>query len=49
MNQCLIFSGSASRKLSEKIAAYLGKTLGQIEISRFSDGEISVQIKENVR
>ncbi|MCM8769839.1 MAG: ribose-phosphate pyrophosphokinase [Candidatus Omnitrophica bacterium] len=49
MNQCLIFSGSASRSLSEKIAAYLEKQLGDIDISRFSDGEISVQIKENVR
>ncbi len=49
MDKCLIFSGTASYVLSEKMAAYLGKQLGKIEISRFSDGEISVQISENVR
>ncbi len=44
-----LFSGNAHRPLAEEIAASLGITLGQAEVSRFSDGEIFVQIDENVR
>jgi ribose-phosphate pyrophosphokinase len=44
-----LFSGNANRGLSEEIAACLGTTLGQAEVARFSDGEIFVQIDENVR
>ncbi len=48
-NQLKIFSGSANRPLAEEIAKYLGVELGQISITRFSDGEIYPQIQENVR
>ena len=44
-----IFSGSASKKLAEGIAKYLGLSMGDVAVSRFSDGEISVKINENVR
>jgi len=44
-----IFSGSASKKLAEGIAKYLGLSMGDAVVSRFSDGEISVKINENVR
>ena len=44
-----IFSGSASRELTEGIAKYLGLSMGDADVSRFSDGEISVKINENVR
>jgi ribose-phosphate pyrophosphokinase len=44
-----LFSGNANRALAEEIAASLGTTLGQAEVSRFSDGEIFVQIDENIR
>lgn len=49
MNDCLIFSGNANVELSKKIAEYLGKELGRINIYRFIDGEICLQIEENVR
>lgn len=49
MNNCLIFSGNANPELSRKIAEYLGKELGKINIYRFTDGEICLQIEENVR
>ncbi|MCX7705097.1 MAG: ribose-phosphate pyrophosphokinase [bacterium] len=49
MNNCLIFTGNANRPLAEKICSFLEKSLGQIEVSRFNDGEISVKIEENVR
>jgi len=44
-----IFAGRANRPLAEKIAAYLGMTLGNVEIKQFEDGEIFVQFNENVR
>ena len=44
-----IFSGSASAELSKEIVKILGLELGQIELGKFSDGEIKVEILENVR
>lgn len=44
-----IFSGSASRALTERICAHLGVEPGRINVGRFSDGEIKVQIGENIR
>ncbi|MFH0796752.1 MAG: ribose-phosphate pyrophosphokinase [Candidatus Omnitrophota bacterium] len=49
MDNCLIFSGAANLPLGEAIARYLGKSLGKISSERFSDGEISVAIEDNVR
>jgi len=44
-----IFSGTANLELAKKIVGYLGISLGEMEISSFSDGETYVKIKENVR
>ncbi len=44
-----IFSGSANPALAQKIAEYLGVTLGSVKISRFPDGEVWVKIQEHVR
>ena len=44
-----LFAGTASRTLAERIAAVLGLELGDCEVGRFSDGEISVNIRETVR
>ncbi|MBE6758552.1 MAG: ribose-phosphate pyrophosphokinase [Ruminococcaceae bacterium] len=44
-----IFAGNASRRLAADIAAHLGLELDKCEISKFSDGEISVNIAESVR
>jgi ribose-phosphate pyrophosphokinase len=49
MNDLKIFSGNANRPLAEEIAAYLKVPLGEARLGRFSDGEISFQILENVR
>ncbi len=49
MNNCLIFTGNANRPLAEKISKYLERPLGMMEVSRFTDGEISVKIEENSR
>jgi ribose-phosphate pyrophosphokinase len=44
-----IFSGNSNPKLAKGIASHLGMGLSEIELKTFSDGEISVKIKENVR
>ncbi len=44
-----LFAGNATPELAQKIADRLFTTLGSAEVGRFSDGEISVQINENVR
>ncbi len=47
--QLKIFSGNANRPLAEDICRYLGVDLGHAAVGRFADGEINVQIEENVR
>lgn len=44
-----IFSGSAHPSFSQEIARYLDGMVSKASVSRFSDGEISVQISESVR
>jgi len=44
-----LFSGRANPELAREIVDYLGEPLGEIDAYEFSDGEIGVQILENVR
>jgi ribose-phosphate pyrophosphokinase len=44
-----LFSGNANRPLAEEIAQYLHLPLGDADVSRFSDGEVFVQVNESVR
>lgn len=44
-----LFAGNANRTLSKDIANYLHLPLGNAMVSRFSDGETQVEIRENVR
>ncbi len=44
-----IFSGNANPKLAEDICRYLKVKLGDVLVSRFSEGEIRIKINENVR
>lgn len=44
-----IFSGSASRYLTEKISDFFGSPLGEVELLKFSDGEMQVHYKESIR
>ena len=45
----VLFSGNGNRSLSEAISKKLSLKLGDSKVDRFSDGEISVKIQENVR
>lgn len=47
--QIKIFSGNSNPSLAEKIAGHLQMPLGNALVGRFSDGEIMVEILENVR
>jgi len=50
MRNCLkVFSGRANASLAKAVCEYLKIPLGKIEISNFLDGEIFVQINENIR
>ena len=44
-----VFSGTKSRYLAEKICANLGCELGNLSITRFSDGEFEVCFEESIR
>jgi ribose-phosphate pyrophosphokinase len=45
----MLFSGNATPELSKKVSDYLAVPLGNASVGRFSDGEIAVEIVENVR
>lgn len=45
----MVFSGNANPELAEKIVNELGIPLGDADVDQFSDGEIRVEINENVR
>jgi len=45
----LIFSGNANRPLARAVCRELGIGLGRAQVAQFSDGEVQVEIEENVR
>ena len=45
----LVFTGNANRPLAQAVCHELGAPLGKALVSRFSDGEVQVEIEENVR
>ena len=45
----VLFTGNANPVLSQEIATHLGLELGKAVVGRFSDGEVTVEIQQNVR
>ena len=45
----MLFTGNANPQLASEVARELGVSLGKADVNKFSDGEISVEIQENVR
>jgi ribose-phosphate pyrophosphokinase len=45
----VLFTGNANRELAREISTQLGVDLGQAMVGRFSDGEVEVEIQQNVR
>ena len=48
-NSVMIFTGNANPILAEQVAGSLGIHLGRADVGRFSDGEVMVELLENVR
>ncbi len=48
-NNYLVFSGSATRYLAEKICQHLECPLGNLVMTKFSDGEFAVSFEESIR
>ncbi|UCD17658.1 MAG: ribose-phosphate pyrophosphokinase [Candidatus Zixiibacteriota bacterium] len=49
MSELKLITGNSNHPLAEKIARYIGVELTACELRRFSDGELFVQINENIR
>lgn len=49
MSSLMIFTGNANPELAKKVVERLDIPLGKADVGRFSDGEVSVEIQENVR
>src|SRR3546814_10410321 len=45
----MIFTGTANTRLAVDVANHLDMSLGKMTVGRFSDGEVMVEINENVR
>ncbi len=49
MSDLIVFTGSSNRNLARRVVCELGLPLGRATVGRFSDGEVSVEVDENVR
>ncbi|MCW8194930.1 ribose-phosphate pyrophosphokinase [Proteobacteria bacterium 005FR1] len=49
MADLMVFTGNANPKLAEKVVSKLGIPMGDATVSKFSDGEVYVELNENVR
>jgi len=49
LDNLTIFTGSANPKLAKEVARQMGTQLGRAKVGKFSDGEVMVEIMENVR
>ena len=47
--EMMVFTGNANPKLAEEVVAHLNIGLGRATVGRFSDGEVMVELLENVR
>jgi ribose-phosphate pyrophosphokinase len=49
MHQVKLFCGNSNRPLASAVASTLGFELGKADVGTFSDGEVNVELRENVR
>lgn len=48
-SRLMVFTGNANPALARDVAGYLNTPMGRATVGRFSDGEVTVEIEENVR
>jgi len=49
LDKIKIFSGNSNKLLAQELCSYLNVPIGQAQVKTFSDGEVSVEILENIR
>jgi ribose-phosphate pyrophosphokinase len=49
MHSLVVFAGNSNPELAGSVCRHIGIGLGDCEVKRFSDGEIQIEIRENVR
>lgn len=49
MSDMMVFTGNANPDLAHKVVSRLGMQMGNVTVDRFSDGEVNIEILENVR
>ena len=49
MANLMLFSGGSNEALAKRVADKLHLSLGRMDVGRFSDGEVTVEVHENVR
>jgi len=49
MHSLVVFAGNSNPQLAGNICRHIGIGLGDAEVKRFSDGEVQIEIRENVR
>lgn len=49
LGNMMLFAGTANPSLADEVAYELSQPLGKINVSRFADGEVGVQVMDNVR
>jgi len=49
MHSLVLFAGNSNLELAKDVCRHIGIKLGDAEIRRFSDGEIQIEVRENVR
>jgi ribose-phosphate pyrophosphokinase len=49
LERLMVFTGNANPRLAQEVARYLNQSLGRAIVGKFSDGEVMVELLENVR
>jgi ribose-phosphate pyrophosphokinase len=49
MDRLMVFTGNANPRMAQDVAKHLGLSLGRAVVGKFSDGEVMVEVMENVR
>src|ERR671929_2026428 len=49
LDRLMVFTGNANPKLAQDVAKHLNLSIGRAIVGKFSDGEVMVELLENVR
>ncbi|TAK38591.1 MAG: ribose-phosphate pyrophosphokinase, partial [Betaproteobacteria bacterium] len=49
LERLMVFTGNANPRLAQEVAKHLNLSIGRAIVDKFSDGEVLIEILENVR